>query len=408
MSAEPVVTLKKGKDRPVRRRHPWIFSGAIAHAAPAQLGDTVVVRDSGGETLGRGAFSPSSQIRVRMFTFDAATPLDDTFLRARVDEAIALRRALVLSEHTNCCRLVFAEGDGLPGFIADLYDDTLVVQCQSAGAERHRDVLVRALAGALKTKRVYERSDADVRKLEGLEPRAWLLEGAPLEGAIPVVENGVKFFVDVEHGHKTGFYLDQRDARARVRSLAQGRRVLNCFSYTGGFAVSALCGGAAHATSIDTSMSALEMAERNAAANGVGDKHDGIKGDVFDVLRGMFDEGERFDLVVLDPPKFAPSAAHVEKASRGYRDLMNRGLRLLNPGGLLFTFSCSGAIDRPMFRQIAAQAALDALGHAQEPGAQAQNRAGARIIGELGHPADHPVLTSFSEGEYLKGLVLAV
>lgn len=404
MPAEPVVTLKKAKDRPVRRRHPWIFSGAIAHAAPAQLGDTVVVRDAGGETLGRGAFSPSSQIRVRMFTFDPVTLLDEAFLRARVDDAVALRRALVLSEQTNCCRLVFAEGDGVPGFIADLYDDTLVVQCQSAGAERHRDVLVAALKQALgdgNVKRTYERSDADVRKLEGLEPRAALLDGAPIAGPVAVVENGVRFFVDVEHGHKTGFYLDQRDARARVRSLAKGRRVLNCFSYTGGFAVSALCGGAAQATSIDTSMSALEMAENNAAANGVGDKHDGVKGDVFDVLRGMFDEGERYDLVVLDPPKFAPSAAHVEKASRGYRDLMNRGLRLLRPGGLLFTFSCSGAIDRPMFRQIAAQAALDARG-------PAGGGVGARIIGELGHPADHPVLTSFSEGEYLKGLILAV
>jgi 23S rRNA (cytosine1962-C5)-methyltransferase len=382
MSAEPVVTLKKGKDRPVRRRHPWIFSGAIARADAAQLGDTVVVKSAEGEVLGRGAFSPSSQIRVRMFTFDATTLLDEAFLAARVADAVALRRALVLNAHTNCCRVVFAEGDGVPGFIADLYDDTLVVQCQSAGAERHRDVLVRALVDALQVRRVYERSDADVRKLEGLEPRASLLEGAAIDGPIHVVENGVKFLVDVEHGHKTGFYLDQRDARARVRSLAQGRRVLNCFSYTGGFAISALCGGAAHATSIDTSMGALEMAEKNAAENGVGDKHDGIKGDVFDVLRGMFDEGERFDLIVLDPPKFAPSAAHVEKASRGYRDLMNRGLRLLNPGGLVFTFSCSGAIDRPMFKQIAAQASLDALGNTAA-------RVGARIIGELGHPADH-------------------
>lgn len=398
---EPVVTLKKGKDRPVRRRHPWIFSGAIAHAPSANIGDTVVVKDVSGEVLGRGAFSPSSQIRVRMFTFDATSALDEEFLRAKIVDAVALRRALVLNDRTNCCRVVFAEGDGVPGFIADLYDDTLVVQCQSAGAERHRDVLVRALVDALHAKRVYERSDADVRKLEGLEPRASLLEGQAISGPISVLENGVKFLVDVEHGHKTGFYLDQRDARARVRSLAHGRRVLNCFSYTGGFAVSALCGGAAHATSIDTSMNALEMAERNASENGVGDKHDGIKGDVFDVLRGMFDEGERFDLVVLDPPKFAPSAAHVEKASRGYRDLMNRGLRLLNPGGLLFTFSCSGAIDRPMFKQIAAQAALDALGNTT-------HRTGARIIGELGHPPDHPVLTSFSEGEYLKGLVLAV
>lgn len=398
MPDQPSVTLQKGKDRPVRRRHPWIFSGAIARVEGApDSGDTVVVRDHRGAVLGRGAYSPSSQIRVRMLTYDDVTPLDDAFLRARIGEAVGHRQRLILSdERSNCARLVFAEGDGLPGFIADLYGDTVVVQCQSAGAEKWRDVLVQALVDTVKPVRVFERSDAEVRKLEGLVPRAGLLHGKPLEGPVQVRENGVRFHVDVEVGHKTGFYLDQRDARARVRALSHGRRVLNCFSYTGGFAVSALCGGALHATSIDTSMAALEMAEKNVALNQLSEGvHEGIKGDCFDVLRGLYSEGERFDLVVLDPPKFAPSAAHVDKAARGYQDLAIRALRLLRPGGLLFTFSCSGAIDRSLFRLIAANAALDA----GRP---------ARMIGELGHPADHPVMTSFPEGEYLKGLVLLV
>lgn len=400
MPDSPSVFLKKGKDRPVRRRHPWIFSGAIARVEGAPgLGDTVVVRDDRGEILGRGAFSPSSQIRVRMFTYDEATALDEGFLRARIEEAVGHRRRLVLTSGANatdCARLVFAENDGLPGFVADLYRDTVVVQCQSAGAERWRDVLVQALVDVVTPARVFERSDAEVRKLEGLVPRAGLLQGAPLEGPLQVSENGVRFHVDVDTGHKTGFYLDQRDARARVRALAPGRRVLNCFSYTGGFAVSALCGGATHATSVDTSLAALQGAERNVALNDIAEAaHEGIKGDCFDVLRGLHDEGERFDLVVLDPPKFAPSAAHVEKATRGYKDLAMRALRLLNPGGLLFTFSCSGAIDRVLFRQIAANAALEA----GRP---------ARIVGELGHPPDHPVTTSFPEGEYLKGLILLV
>jgi 23S rRNA (cytosine1962-C5)-methyltransferase len=394
---QPSVFLKKGKDRPVRRRHPWIFSGAIARVegSPAP-GETVVVRDDRSAIVGRGAFSQSSQIRVRLFTFDDVTVVDDGWLRARVDEAVALRRRLVLNADTDCARLVFAEGDGIPGFIADLYADTVVVQCQSAGAERHKDALVGFLVDAVQPARVFERSDAEVRKLEGLVPRVGLLYGAPLAGPLSVLENGVRFLVDVETGHKTGFYLDQRAARDRVRSLARDRRVLNCFSYTGGFAVSALCGGAVRATSVDTSMAALEGAEKNVALNDLPEAaHEGVKGDCFDVLRGLYADGERFDLVILDPPKFAPSAAHVDKAVRGYQDLAIRALLLLSPGGLLFTFSCSGAVDRGMFRQIAAHASLEA----GRP---------ARIVAELGHGFDHPVTTSFPEGEYLKGLVLLV
>jgi 23S rRNA (cytosine1962-C5)-methyltransferase len=398
VTSEPTVVLKSKKDRAVRRRHPWIFSGAIARVdgSPGP-GDTVVVRADDGSVLGRGAFSPSSQIRVRMWTFDDATPVDDAFVRARLDDALQLRTRFVLDKtpgaETNCARMVFAEGDGLPGLVVDLYDDTLVFQCQSAGAEKIREVAMDHLRKSVGARRVVERSDAEVRNLEGLPSRAGVVFGPPVDGPIHAKERGVTFLVDVEKGHKTGFYLDQRDSRARVRAMARGMRVLNCFSFTGGFAISALAGGAKSAISVDTSMPALEIAEKNARANGFPEEaHEGLKGDCFDVLRGMRDDGEKFDLIVLDPPKFAPSAAHVEKASRGYKDLALRALPLLSPGGLLFTFSCSGAVDRELFRQITSSAALEA-------------RRTVKILGELGHPPDHPVPTGFPEGEYLKGLV---
>ncbi|MBI1945199.1 MAG: class I SAM-dependent rRNA methyltransferase [Deltaproteobacteria bacterium] len=389
---EPVVRLQRGRDRSTRRRHPWVFSGAVAsvEGEPAP-GATVVVAAHDGTVLGRAAYSPSSQIRLRLWTFDEATPVDDALLHARLDAALALRKRLVLTADTDCARLVFAEADGLPGLVADLYGDTLVVQCHSAGAERIQDVAIAHLRARTGAARVVLRSDAEVRKLEGLEPRSGVVFGPPIEGGlVRAREHGMQFLVDVERGHKTGFYLDQRDSRARVRAVARGR-VLNCFSYTGGFAVAALSGGAEHALSVDTSLAALELAEKNVADNGIDPaRHDGLRGDCFDVLRGLYDEGERFDLVVLDPPKFAPAARHVAKAARGYKDLALRALKLLHPGGLLFSFSCSGAIDRALFRQIAASAALEA----QRP---------LTVLGELGHPPDHPVPTSFAEGEYLKG-----
>ncbi len=388
-----LVALKPGKDRAVRRRHPWIFSGAIARTeGDPQSGDTVDVVDDKGALLGRGAFSPSSQIRVRMWTFDDA-PVDDALVAARVAGAVELRKDLVLDKDTTCARLVFAEGDFLPGLVCDLYDDTAVIQCQSAGAERFRDAAVAALRAETGAARVVERSDADVRGLEGLPARTGVLHGPALEGPLAVLENGLRFLVDVERGHKTGFYLDQRDARARVRAMAHGRRVLNCFGYTGGFAVAALAGGADSAVTVDSSLPALEMAEKNVAANGLDEaRHTGLKGDAFDVLRGMRDDGERFGLIVLDPPKLAPKAAHVDKAVRAYRELAHSALLLLEPGGILFTFSCSGAVDRDLFRQITAQAAQKA-------------RRDVRVLGHLGHPPDHPVPLAFPEGEYLKGLI---
>ncbi len=386
----------------MRRRHPWIFSGAIAKVdGDPQSGDIVVVLDARGELLGRACYSPQSQIRARVLGFGHDV-VDDAFIEARVNAAVSLRERFVLSrnqgDETTSARLLFAEGDGIPGFVADLYDDTLVLQCQSAGAERLRDVVVDALVQRVRPARVYERSDADIRTLEGLPSRKGLLRGTPLpdDHRVTMREHGMQFTVDVDAGHKTGFYLDQRDSRHLLRGVVAGRRVLNCFCYTGGFSIAALSGGASHVTSVDTSQAALQLGQKNALDNGFADdRHDWLRGDCFDVLRGLHADGERFDVVVLDPPKFAPSARHLDKAARGYKDLMIRGLRLLPPGGLLFSFSCSGAVDRGFFRTLAAQAALEA----GRP---------ASVLAELGHARCHPVPLSFPEGEYLKGLLLTV
>ena len=398
-----VVHLKPKKAGPARRRHPWIFSGAIERVdgEPAG-GDVVVVVDSDGELVGRGAYSPTSQIRVRLWSFDDQ-PINDAFVIDKLTAATTLRDQLVLTSNrqtsnddvTDGARLVFGEGDGLPGLIVDAYGDTIVMQCQSAGAERIKPLVVDFFVGRGAV-RVVERGDAEVRQKEGLPSIKGLLAGTPVDGPVVTLEHGMRFFVDVEGGHKTGFYLDQRDSRQALREVSRGKRVLNCFCYTGGFSVAALTGGATHVTSVDTSLAALELGEKNAIENGFDDStHDWLKGDCFDVLRGLNDDGERFDVVILDPPKFAPSAVHLERASRGYRDLMIRGMRLLSPGGLLFTFSCSGAVDRALFRDLAAQAAL-------EVGRPTQ------VLAELGHSRCHPVPLAFPEGEYLKGLLLAV
>ncbi len=402
------VHLKPKKDRPARHRHPWIFSGAIARVSgDPQGGDVVVVVDSEGGVVGRGAYSPTSQIRVRLWSFDPA-PLGEQHFIDKLQEAVDWRERLVLtkptadngSDVTDGARLVFGEGDGLPGLIVDLYADTVVMQCQSAGSERLKPLVARFFMGkeinGHRVVRIVERGDADVRHKEGLPSVKGVIAGTAIDGPVVTNEHGLRFFVDVEGGHKTGFYLDQRDSRQAVRAISRGKRVLNCFCYTGGFSIAALAGGATHVTSVDTSMTALELGEKNAIENGFADdSHDWLKGDCFDVLRGLHTDGERFDVVILDPPKFAPSAAHLDKAARGYRDLMIRGLRLLSPGGQLFTFSCSGAVDRAFFRDLAAQAALEA----QRP---------SRVLAELGHSKCHPVPLAFPEGEYLKGLQLAV
>ena len=393
-----ILILKPGKEKSVQRRHPWLFSGAVDRLeGRARPGDTVEVHAADGRVLGRAAWSPASQIRARMWSFDAAEPVDHAFFKRRVAAALARRAALPELAGQAALRVVHAESDALPGIIADRYGDTVVLQLTSAGAEKWRTAIADSLLGATGCVRLFERSDVDVRALEGLEPVSGWLHGAEPKADVVIEEHGIRLGVDIRHGHKTGFYLDQRDNRAMVAGLVRGRRVLNCFCYTGGFSLQALAGGATGVLSIDSSAPALEAARCNLARNPQLDaaRASWREADVFAELRALHDRGERFDLVILDPPKFAPTASQAERAARAYKDINLQALKLLAPGGLLMTYSCSGGIDATLFRKIVAGAALDA-------------RRTARILRQLHGAADHPVDLAFPEGEYLKGLLLQV
>ena len=394
--------LNSGKERSVLRRHPWIFEGAVERLeGRARPGDTVEVVAAGGryagKVLAKAAWSPSSMIRARVWSFDADEPIDDAFFKRKVAAAVARRESLPELRGQQGQRLIHAESDGLPGVIADRYGDTVVIQLTSAGADKWREAIANALQKATGCARIYERSDSDVRGREGLEPVSGWLRGEAPAGDIVIAEHEVKMQVDIVAGHKTGFYLDQRDNRRLLREVAAGRRVLNCFCYTGGFSLQALAGGAREVVSIDSSEPALATARANLALNPQLDaaRAQWLGANVFEELRRLHEADERFDLIVLDPPKFAPSASHVERASRAYKDINLRALRLLNPGGLLMTYSCSGGIGIELFQQIVAGAALDA-------GCE------GRIVQRLQGAADHPVALAFPEGEYLKGLLVQV
>ena len=390
-----MIHLKPGREKSLRRRHPWIFSGAVEKVVGNPgAGDTVEVRDSSGKPWGRAAYSPSSQIRARVWTFDAAEEVDAAFFRNRIMRALALREGLPAAKVGNALRLVHGESDGLPGLIVDRYADVLVAQFLAAGVERWREPILDALAELTGCEAIYERSDADTRKLEGLETRAGFVRGNRNASRCPIIEYGLNFKVDVEQGQKTGFFLDQRENRQRVRALSAGREVLDGFSYTGGFAINALAGGAKRVVAIESSGPSLEVARDNLAANRVdASKVEFIEADVFAHLRKLRDAGAQFDLAVLDPPKFAPTAAQAKNAARAYKDINLLALKLLRPGGLLATFSCSGGVDAALFQSIVAGAALDA-------GAE------AKIVERFGAAADHPVALEFPEGEYLKGLLV--
>ena len=388
------LLLKKGRDKSLRRRHPWIFSGAVekVNGKPG-AGETVELLE-GGKKLAQAAYSPKSQIRARVWTFDPAEAVDAGFFRGRIQKAIALREALPAAKHTNALRLVHGESDGLPGLVVDRYADVLVAQFLAAGVERWRDPILDALNELSGCEAIFERSDAEVRKLEGLQARVGFARGNRNAARCPIIEYGLNFRVDVEQGQKTGFFLDQRENRQRVRALAAGREVLDGFSYTGGFSVAALAGGAKRVTAIESSAAALEVAKENLAANPLdASKVDFVQADVFAQLRTLRDQNAKFGLIVLDPPKFAPSAAQVQKAARAYKDINLWALKLLAPGGLLATFSCSGGVSAELFQSIVAGAALDAGGD-------------AKIIERFGAAADHPVALEFPEGEYLKGLLV--
>jgi len=389
------LILKRGREKSLKRRHPWLFSGAIEKlSGKPGAGDTVEIRDASGKSQGRAAYSPKSQIRARMWTFDANEEVDAAFFRRRIERALALREALPARRHTNALRLVHGESDGLPGLIVDRYADVLVAQFLAAGVERWRDPILDALSELTAAEAIFERSDAEVRKLEALPARVGFARGNRNASRCPIVEYGLNFRVDVEQGQKTGFFLDQRENRQRVRELAAGREVLDGFCYTGGFSIAALAGGARRITAIESSAPALEVARENLAANPFdAARVQFVHGDVFAQLRTLRDRAAQFQMVILDPPKFAPSAAQVKNAARAYKDINLLALKLLAPGGLLATFSCSGGVSAELFQSIVAGAALDA-------------GADAKIVERFGAAADHPVALEFPEGEYLKGLLV--
>jgi 23S rRNA (cytosine1962-C5)-methyltransferase len=389
------LILKQGREKSLLRRHPWIFSGAVEREqGRPQPGDSVAVRAAGGAFLAWAAYSPHSQIRARVWSWEESQPPGEALLQARLEQALALRRALY--PDAAAVRLVNAESDALPGLIVDRYANTLVLQVSSSGAARWRESIADLLLQLLPGVNVYERSDADVLELEGLAPRLGVLRGAPPPAATLVAEHGLTVGVSIAGGHKTGYYLDQRENRLLLREIARARDVLDCFCYTGGFALNALAGGARHVTAVDASAEALEAARRNLSLNPLpAERIEWLAADVFQLLRRLRDQARRFDVIVLDPPKFAPTAALAERAARGYKDINLLAFKLLRPGGLLLTFSCSGGISRELFQKIVAGAASDA-------GVDAQ------ILRWLSAAPDHPVALAFPEGDYLKGVLCRV
>ncbi len=391
------IRLRDGKERSLRKRHPWVFEGSIA-SGRADAGETVRVESHAGEFLAWGAYSPASSIRVRAWSFDAAERIDAAFFERRIARAVAVRARLPIE--SDAMRLVHGEADGLPGLVVDRYGDTLSAQFTAAGVERWKEVIADALLKVTGLERLYERSDASVRELEGLAPVTGWLRGAPTDAddtEITIHEHGWKLTVDVARGHKTGYYLDQRDSRKLFADSVRhfgAQRVLNCYSYTGGFSIGALAGGAAEVTSVDSSGPALERASAHVALNGFdAARHTAVDADVNATLRRLIEQGRRFDAIVLDPPKFAATAAQAERAARAYKDINRLAFGLLEPGGLLFTFSCSGGISADLFHKIVAGAGLDA-------GIDGQ------IHARTGAAPDHPMTVTFPEGEYLKGLVI--
>jgi len=386
------LILKAGREKSLKRRHPWVFSGAMAkvQGSPAP-GETVAVWSATGEFLAVAAYSPESQIVARVWDWKERA-IDAAFFRERIKGAVGQRRALM--GETGAMRLIHGESDGLPGVVADRYGDTAVLQLNSAGADRWRETIADALLAVDGVARIWERSDAEVRQLEGLPAVTAALRGPREPVEVVIDEEGLRFSIDLEQGHKTGFYLDQRDNRQQLRALAGGRDVLDCFCYSGGFALNALAGGAKSVVAVDSSAEALALARHNAELNALA-QPEWMEGDVFQLLRKFRDSRRSFDLVVLDPPKFAPTAAHAEKAARAYKDINLLAFKLLRPGGLLMTFSCSGGVTADLFRKIVAGSALDADVEAQ-------------VVAYLGASSDHPAALSFPEGDYLKGLICRV
>lgn len=397
------LILKKDKEKSLQRRHPWVYDTAVKRVEGSPVsGETVAIRAADGRFLAWAAYSPASTLRARCWSFREDEAIDEIWFEEKIRNAVSAREAL--RKRTSAVRLIFGEADQLPGLIVDQYGDFLVTQFQSAGVEAHRDLIADLLIKTTGARGIFDRSDAATRRREGLELRTGLLRGEEPPAEIEVVEDGVRYGVDVRVGHKTGFYIDQRESRLTAQLAAEafrrkhgrGMRALNCFCYTGGFSLALLKGGADEVVSVDSSQEALKMAERNAQRNGFApERAKWVCDDVFDTLRRYRDAGEKFDLVILDPPKFASSHYHVDRAARAYKDINLNGLRLLAPGAELFTFSCSGAIDVELFQKIVAGAVIDA-------------RVNAWAVCRFGGGEDHPLLMTYPEGEYLKGLRLCV
>jgi 23S rRNA (cytosine1962-C5)-methyltransferase len=388
------IILKLGREKSLLRRHPWVFSGAISRTeGSGSAGDTVHVVADDGRFLAVAAWNPQANIAARVWDWDQGAQINTAFFHRRLERAVGMRRSLFARKPDEAERLVHGESDGLPGLIVDRYADVVVMQISAAGCHRWRAAILDALQRITGARAIYERSDSDVLSLEGLAPRSGLAAGQLETPVVDIKENGMRLRVDVANGHKTGFYLDQRDNRLRIGELSAGKDVLNCFSYTGGFTLQALAHGAASVTSVDSSADALRLARENVHLNGLAeDRCEWVDADVFEYLRKLRNQDRQFDLIILDPPKFAPTAATAERAARGYKDINLLAFKLLRPGGLLATFSCSGGVSADLFRKIVAGAALDA-------GTDAQ------VIDQFHSTPDHPVSLAFPEGEYLKGLL---
>jgi len=391
------VKLKKGRDKSFNRKHPWIFSGAIDSIKDINTnGETVEIFSGDGKFLGYGSYSLHSQISVRVLSFNPEDQIDKDFIQKKIETAAQFRTQIINLETTNAYRVINAESDSLPGLVVDKYGDFLVCQFLSAGAEFWKKETIEILFNIFNPTGIFERSDVEVREKEGLQQFKGILFGKDPEELIEIIENGNKFFVDINLGHKTGFYLDQRDNRKLLETFSSEKEILNCFSYTGGFSVYAIKAGASKVVNLDSSLEALSLAETNLTLNGIASsKYENVQDDVFKYLRKLRDTNKQFDVIILDPPKFAESVSQIEKASRGYKDINLLALKLLKKNGVLFTFSCSGHIVPELFNKIIADAATDA-------GRE------VHILKYLTQSPDHAMLTSFPEGLYLKGLVCKV
>lgn len=389
--------LKKGKEKAVKQLHPWVFSGAIESVKGKPInGQIISVTDANGVFLARGFYNNQSRVAVRLLEWNEAVEINEEWWRARVATAVQSRRNILKAGETDVCRLIFSEADYLPGLIVDKYAEYLSVQLHSAGIEQVKSIILDELQKQLNPTGIFDRSDASARSHEGLEPSHGILAGNEPPEFVEVTENGIKYLINIAEGQKSGFFCDQRDNRKIVAQYSAGKRVLDCFSYSGGFSLNALSLGAAEVVSVDSSALAIETLNRNIELNGYGNlSHKSVQSDVNKQLRSIRESDEMFDVVILDPPKYAPTRSSLDKASRAYKDLNRIGMSLLNSGGLLATFSCSGAVDINHLKQILAWAALDA-------GKEIQ------FIYQFCQPEDHPIRASFPEGEYLKGLLCRV